>query len=62
MNFSLPALKLTKHHKIGSQSVSYLSRTLPGHQGTESSSSEAQIELNEDAYFDSDDDLGEVMD
>ena len=28
-SFSLPALKLTKHNKAGSKSVSYLPRTLP---------------------------------
>lgn len=29
-SFSLPALKLTKHHKPGNRTVSYLHRTLPG--------------------------------
>ena len=31
LKFTLPALKLTKHHRSGSQSVSYLPRILPGH-------------------------------
>ena len=46
LKLTLPALKLTKHHRSGSQSVSYLPRILPS-QGQELPSVPSQKEDHE---------------
>ncbi len=50
LKFTLPALKLTKHHKSVSQSVSYLPRILPG-QGQELPTVQTQEDDTQDMDY-----------